>query len=122
MHRTSLAPLLSATLSRVSCWITSSAPAASQRAAGPGSLRSLGPLQDLDDPPALLLRLRTGLLDADAVADVEVVALVVHEELGRALHRLAVQRVRLPLDHGHDGRAFHLVGRDQALAHLARIG
>src|SRR5690606_41778395 len=45
MTSTSRAPLLSATLRRLSCWII-------------GLLR---PLEDLDEPPALLLRQRPGL-------------------------------------------------------------
>ena len=73
MQSTSLAPLLSATRRRVSCWII------------------VAPLSsDFDEPPALELRQRAGLLHADAVADVEVVGLVVDVELLGALHRLVV--------------------------------
>src|SRR6266436_1950082 len=88
MHRISLAPVLSATLSRDSCWITStpaSTPArprarlvsaARKRAGGncvyrwpargPGLLRLL---QDLRDAPALGRGQRPGLHQEDPVAD-----------------------------------------------------
>src|SRR4051812_33509775 len=81
MHRTSLAPLLSATRKRDSCWITSA-----------------GPLEDFDEAPALQLRQRPGLLDANAVADVEVVLLVVDVQLLGALQRLPVQRMADAVD------------------------
>src|SRR5438105_14965922 len=104
MHRTSLAPLLSATRSRVSCCITSTRP-----------------LENFDEAPALGLRQRTGLLHADAVADVEVVLLVVDVELLRALERLAVQGMTHPVDNGHDRGLVHGRGQDRALPHLARV-
>src|SRR6266852_6343566 len=79
MQRISLAPELSATLSRVSCWITC----------------LLRLLHDLEHAPANLLRdgLRFG--DADEVAHAAFVPLVVNLELRAPLHRLAVEAVRL---------------------------
>src|SRR2546423_12695919 len=80
MHRTVLAPELSATFRRLSCWI----------------IASPGPFEDFDDPPPLQLRSRTGLLDAHPVAFPEVVDLVVGVEPGRALERLLVAAVAAP--------------------------
>src|SRR5579862_3450119 len=59
MHKISLAPVLSATLSRDSCWITST-PAISRRHRSLAE-RLLGPLEDLGYPPALSRRQRPGL-------------------------------------------------------------
>src|SRR5262245_32697174 len=106
MHRTVLAPELSATLRRLSCWI----------------IASPGPFEDFDDPPALQLRSGTGLLDAHPVALLEVVDLVVGVEPGRALERLLVAPVPHPVDHGHDHRLLHLRGDDGALADLPAVG
>src|SRR6476659_10898009 len=88
MTRTSLAPLLSATRSRDSCWIIG---------------RSLRSLEDLDDAPALQLRQRARLHDADLVADVDVVGLVVGVELLGAQHVLGVLGVAHAVDDGDDG-------------------
>src|SRR2546423_15432859 len=86
MHRTVLAPELSATLRRLSCWI----------------IASPGPFEYFDDPPPLQLRGRPGLGDAHPVALLEVVDLVVGVEAGRALERLLVAAVPDPLDDGDD--------------------
>src|SRR2546423_8126149 len=86
MHRTVLAPELSATLRRLSCWI----------------IASPGPFEDFDDPPPLQLRGRAGLLDAHPVALPEVVDLVVGVEPGRALQRLLVAAVPGPPHHRHE--------------------
>src|SRR6476620_8065101 len=94
MQRTSLAPLLSATRSRDSCWI----------------MRSLRPFQHFDEAPALELRERTGLLDADPVADVEIVGLVVDVQARGALHRLLVPGVGIA----------HRDGDDRGLVHAGR--
>src|SRR5437763_4606762 len=104
MHKTSLAPLLSATRRRVSCWITSTRP-----------------LENFDESPALGLRQRAGLLHADAVADVEVVLLVVDVELLRALERLAVQGMTHTVHNGHDRGLVHRGGQHRAFPHLARV-
>src|SRR4029450_1343617 len=61
MQSTSRAPVLSATFSLDSCWII-------------GLLR---PLQDLDEPPAVGAAERAALHQANGVADVGVVVLVV---------------------------------------------
>src|SRR5262245_12078186 len=103
MTSTSLAPELSATLRRLSCWII-------------GLLR---PLQDLHQPPALLLGQRAGLDDADPVADAQLVVLVVGVEAARADHRLLVERVRLAGRDGDDGGLVHGRRRHDALADLA---
>src|SRR4029077_18992693 len=79
MQRISLAPVLSATRSRVSAWII-------------GSLRLL---DDLHHAPALQLGERAGLGDADDVADAGLVALVVHMQARRAAHDLVVLGMRL---------------------------
>src|SRR5713101_5815611 len=103
MQRISLAPELSATLSRVSCWITC-------------LLRLLHDLQHA--PPNLLGDgLRFG--DADEVAHAAFVLLVVNLELRAPLHRLAVEAVRLRGAHLDDDGLVHLVGDDGAQANLA---
>src|SRR5687768_14240744 len=106
MHRTVLAPELSATLRRLSCWI----------------IASPGPFEDFDDPPPLQLREGTGLGDAHAVALLEIVDLVVGVELGRALEGLLVAPVPDPLDDRHDDRLVHLRGDDGAVPDLAPVG
>src|SRR5438067_5108974 len=79
MQSSSRAPVLSATLRRVSCWII--------------ALSRL--LDDLREPPALRLRERAGLDDAHRVADAGGVRLVVSVELDRAADDLLVLRVAL---------------------------
>src|SRR3546814_543388 len=105
MHSTSLAPLLSATRRRVSCWIIG-APL-------------LGPLDDLEQAPALVLGQRAGLHDADAVALAGVVDLVMADVALGARHGLAVARVGLAGLDLHDDGLVHLRGGDDALADLA---
>src|SRR5436305_12235014 len=102
MHRTVLAPELSATLRRLSCWI----------------IASPGPFEYFDDPPPLQLRGRTGLGDSDPVALLEVVDLVVGVEPGRALEGLLVAPVPDAVDDRHHHRLVHLRGHHGALAHL----
>src|SRR6266536_2492560 len=134
MHRISLAPVLSATRSRDSCWITSiSCMSAGSSAAvrpEPGGAvccaaddaagaASLGLFEDLHDPPALGGGQRPGLHEQHPVADAARVLLVVRLQLAGTAHHLAVQRVLDPvLDLDHDGLV-HLVADDQALPDLA---
>src|SRR5882724_2295438 len=106
MQRTVLAPELSATLRRLSCWI----------------IASPGPFENFDDPPPLQLRSRAGLLDAHAVTLAELVHFVVGVELRRALEGLLVPPVADPVDDGHDHRLLHLRGDDGALADLPPVG
>src|SRR5579859_6882993 len=103
MHRSSFAPELSATLSRVSCWTNS----------------LLRLFHDLEQAPALLLGDGARLGDADEVADAGLVLLVVHLEPGPLLHRLAVQPVGLGRADLDDDRLVHLVGDHGAQADLA---
>src|SRR5512145_667173 len=107
MQRSSLAPVLSATFSRVSCWIICNLS------------WSLGLFEDLDQTPPLGRGARSGLHHPDAVADAGLVGLVVRLESLGLRHDLAVQRVLDPLLDGHDHGLVHLVGHDDALAHLA---
>src|SRR3954447_7722664 len=127
MQRTSFAPVLSATLSRDSCWITWQTSSSGRlRRAVPLSRRSsslrsslLRSLHDLHDSPALGRGQRTGLHQLDPVAGAAVVVLVVGLEPRRTPHDLAVERVlHAVLDLDHDGLV-HLVAHDQALTHLA---
>src|SRR6476646_9632541 len=106
MHKTSRAPELSDTRSRLSCWIISSP----------------RPFEHFDDPPALLLRQRPGLAHADAVALARVVRLVVRVEPLRALQRLAVATVLHAVDDRDDHRLVHLRRDHEPLPHLARVG
>src|SRR6266545_4918139 len=79
MHRSSRAPVLSATRSRVSTWTTAR------------PLPRL--LEDLDEAPALLPRQRPALGDPHEVAHAGLVALVVDVQLGGVAHGLPVDRV-----------------------------
>src|SRR5258708_17713913 len=100
MQRISFAPVLSATRSRDSCWITGYLlrRAGSLTLAWPGSEPGrtgglLGLLEDLDEPPALRRAQRPGLHQQDAVADAGGVLLVVRLQLRGAADDLAVPRV-----------------------------
>src|SRR3954467_11162992 len=133
MQRISLAPVLSATRSRDSCWITSEllrhagslerSLAELDSDATPGGAVDrtalLGALEDLDDPPPLRRRERPRLTDEDEVADAGDVALVVRLDLARSAQDLAVQRVLdAVLDLDDDGLV-HLVAADGPAALLA---
>src|ERR1700742_239464 len=109
MHSTSRAPELSATLSRVSCWIIWV------------PRRLPRPLEHFDDPPALVARQRPGLLDAHAVALAHFVRLVVRVEPVRALEGLAVARVAHSVDDADDNRLVHLRRDDDAFSDLAGV-
>src|SRR6185436_1990160 len=96
---------------------------------GPGVVRHLaarflldhllGPLHDLDDPPALALGGPPRLHQPNGVADVRVVRLVVRGELVRTRDGLLVQRVsHVPVDPDEHGLV-HLVGHDDAHPDLA---
>src|ERR1700754_4728517 len=108
MHRISRAPVLSATRSRDSCWITGVSyvcqffgqfPEAWRNDGGPGrpgrpaQPHSLGLFEDLHDPPPLGGGERTGLHQEHAVTDTARVLLVVHLELAGAPQNLAVEGV-----------------------------
>src|SRR5262245_8707792 len=154
MQSSSRAPVLSATRTRVSCWITDgllsrrSCPMAAQARASQGRRErsylqgtdatedaarrgtacpsgcemcgrrpSLSDLEDLREPPALRLRERTRLDDADDVAGLRLVLLVVGVELLRAADHLLVLRVRLDRVDANDDRLVHR-GRDDNAAAL----
>src|SRR6185436_10588593 len=104
MQSSSRAPVLSATLSRDSCWI----------------IGLPGPLQHFDEAPALAPAERPALDHADGVAHVCLVLLVVSVERRRRADDLLVHAV-LPghVDAHRDGLV-GLVGHDDALAHLQR--
>src|SRR6266705_331857 len=104
MHRTSLAPVLSATRHRVSCWIT--------------ALLLLGLFEDLDDPPPFGLGDGTCLDDPDQVADMGTARLVVRLQPGRAADDLPVHRVSDLSRDPHHHRPLHGFGDDQAGADL----
>src|SRR3954470_4850140 len=104
MHSSSLAPVLSATRSLLSCWITAA---------------SLRLLEDLHDPPVLGGGQRAGLHEEHAVPDATRVRLVVRLVLLRAPDRLAVQRVLHAVLDGDDDGLVHLVADHEALADLA---
>src|SRR4051794_8363401 len=131
MHRISRAPVLSATRSRDSCWITGVSyvcqffecdrSLAERWWAGPaeaGPAHSLGLFEDLHDPPPLGGGERTGLHQEHAVTDPACVLLVVHLELAGAPQNLAVEGVLdavLDLD---DNGLVHLVADHEALTDL----
>src|SRR5262249_49384294 len=137
MHRISRAPVLSATRNRVSCWITSISYVCQFSGASRRSLaelrprfarpdlplrpsgQSLGPFEDLHDPPPLGGGQRAGLHQQHPVADAARVLLVVRLQLAGSPHHLAVQRMlHLVLDRDDNGLV-HLVADHQALTHLA---
>src|SRR6185503_748975 len=101
MQSNSRAPVLSATRTLDSCWIT-----------------LLRHLEDLSEPPALRLRQRARLDDADDVAGLRLVLLVVGVELLRAPDDLLVLRVRLDRIDANDDRLVHRRRNDDAAALL----
>src|SRR5690242_13984186 len=135
MQRTSFAPVLSATRSRDSCWITVFSwcepriPSAVGVGVGDAGSRSalgqpkaqllLGLLEDLDDAPALGGGQRPGLHEEDTVTDAGGVLLVVRLELAGAAQGLLVQRVLHAVLDGDDDGLVHLVADDEALTGLA---
>src|SRR5919204_4478485 len=108
MTRISRAPVLSATRSRVSFWITAST--------------SLRPLDHFNQPPALQPRHRPALAHDHGVADVRVVALVVGVQRARGAHDLLVATVAARHVDPHGDRLVRLVGDDHALARLLPAG
>src|SRR5690348_4503759 len=118
MQKISFAPVLSATLSRDSCWITST-PAIFRRASEPGGLLLLGLLEDLGYPPALSRRQRPGLHQQHPVTHAAGVGGVVRLVLLGTAQDLAVLRVLdvvLDLD---DNGLVHLVADHEAFPALA---
>src|ERR1700730_11817804 len=108
MHKISLAPVLSATLSRDSCWITST-PAIFRRASEPGGQLLLGLLEDLGYPPALGRGQRPGLHQQHTIAHAAGVGVVVRLVLLGTAQNLAVLGVLdVVLDLDDDGLV-HLV-------------
>src|SRR4030095_2597067 len=103
MHRISRAPVLSATRSRDSCWITSVSYVCQFSGdcteawrnhgsrAGAARRTSLGLFEDLHDTPPLGGGQRTGLHHENPVADAARVLLVVHLQLAGATENLAVE-------------------------------
>src|SRR5207249_878565 len=83
-----------------------------------GWWRSLGDLDDLGQAPVLRLRQGPRLDDADDVAHVCAVLLVVRVELDRAADHLLVLRVRADRLDLHDDRLVHRIGHDDAAALL----
>src|SRR6185295_13008468 len=104
MQRISRAPVLSATRSRDSCWITD----------GLLPWSSFSDLHDFCETPVLRLRERARLDDPDDVADLRLVLLVMRVELGRAAHDLQVLRVRLDRVDPDDDRLVHAARDDDA--------
>src|SRR5919109_4190620 len=105
MQSSSRAPVLSATRTRVSCWIIRGA--------------SSSFLEDLGEAPVLGLGQRPGLDDAHGVANAGGVALVVRVELRRTADDLLVARVRLHRLDEDDDRLVHRGRDDDAAALLA---
>src|SRR5579859_1089055 len=119
IHKISLAPVLSATLSRDSCWITST-PASSRRSFPP-AIRPylLGLLEDPSHAPPLGGRQRPGLHQQYTVADAALVLLVVRLVLLGTAEDLAVLGVLNTVFHRDHDRLIHLVADHEALAGLA---
>src|SRR5271169_280776 len=118
MHKISFAPVLSATLSRDSCWITST-PAIFRRASEPGGLVLLGLLEDLGHPPALGRGQRPGLHQQHTVTHAAGVGGVMRLVfLGTAQNLAVLGVLDVVLDLDNDGLV-HLVADHQALPALA---
>src|SRR5918998_5842032 len=112
MQRISLAPVLSATRSRDSCWITAFS-------WDRGELLRL--LEHRDQPPALGRGQWAGLHQRDTVTDTGGVRLVVHLHLRGGPHDLAVEPVLLAVfERDHHGLV-HLVRDDVAFPDLAVV-
>src|ERR1700677_3505701 len=117
MQRISFAPVLSATLSRDSCWITST-PVSHAGHRGLADLL-LGLLEDLGNPPALSRRQRPGLHQHHSVTDAAGVGGVVRLILlGTAQHLAVLGVLHVVLDLDDDGLV-HLVADHEALSALA---
>src|SRR5215207_6953721 len=106
MHKISFAPVLSATLSRDSCWII------------PLSLL-LGLLDDVDEPPALGGAQRASLHDPDPIPHAGAIGLIVCLEPRGLAEHLAVEAVLHPVLDRHDNGLVHLVADDVALPDLS---
>src|SRR5712691_3484483 len=122
MQRISRAPVLSATRSRDSCWITDGLLPCGSRPSGPetcGRWSSFSCLHDFREAPVLRLRERTRLDDPDDVANLGLVLLVVSVEPGRAADDLLVLRMRLHRIDPDDDRLVHAARYDDAAALLA---
>src|SRR5215212_5261221 len=103
MQSSSRAPVLSATFRRDSCWI----------------MALLGLLDDLGEAPVLRLGQRPRLDDADDVALLRLVLLVVRVELLRPADDLLVARMRLDRLHLDDDGLVHRARHDNAAPLLA---
>src|SRR5262245_7050326 len=110
MHCARFAPELSATVTIVLSWITVSTSGALLRA-----------LDELDEPPALVLRHRPRLHEADRVADLALVRLVVNLELRAAADVAAVRGMLHQALDGDDDRRAHPVAHRLAHPKLSAI-
>src|SRR5215210_5794956 len=108
MHNSSRAPVLSATLSLVSAWIT--------------PILLAGLLQHLDQAPPLGARQRPGLGHADDIALVGLVRLVVGVQRAGLAHDLPVHLVASDAVDPHGDRLVRLARDDDSLARLALTG
>src|SRR5437868_3905755 len=124
MHRISLAPVLSATRNRVSCWITAVSYVCRFSSDAGRAWRNkplLGLFEDLHDPPPLGGGQRAGLHHQHPVAGAARVLLVVRLQLPGTAQDLAVQRVLDPVLDLDDHGLVHLVADHQALTDLAAV-
>src|SRR5580765_5504509 len=133
MHWARFAPELSATVTMVLSWIISR-PSASRPASwlrirrarrrpkpGQRSDGSLGPLDEPDEAPALVLRDRAGLHETDGVAHVTLVLLVVHLEFRPAADVAAVDRMLHQALDGDDDRLLHAIAHHLADSRLSAV-
>src|SRR5881396_286186 len=108
MHWARFAPELSATVTMVRSWIMES----------PGLP---GAVHELHESPALVLRQRPGLHEADHVTDLALVLLVVDFELLPPPHVAAHGGVLHQALDGHDHRLVHAIAHHLAGAELPAI-
>src|SRR3954470_10785395 len=78
-------------------------------------------IDDLDQPPPLVLRQRPRLDDAHGVADLRRVLLVVGLQPLRARHHLPIDRVRHATLDRHHHRLLHLVAHHESGTRLPRV-
>src|SRR5690242_13910250 len=86
----------------------------------PVNARLTSALDDLDDPPPLVLRQRPRLGDTHGIAGLRRILFVVRFHALRARHHLPIHRVRHATLDRHHHRLLHLVAHDETGPRLPR--
>src|SRR5512139_180495 len=113
MHNTSLAPLLSATFSLLSCCIILLSfellAASCEQLKQLFSIILLSFLQNFHQSPALGLAQRTGFHDTHHITDRALILFIVRMEFGSLLYELTIDGVLYPSFYRNDDGFCHLV-------------